>query len=194
MITDKIALFDMDGTLADYELSLRQHLESICSPGESVPEDIFRDQTEEYMERRIGLIKNQPNWWLNLPAMQSGFDLLNVAMNIGFEIHVLTNGPKSRPTAWEQKVAWCKKYMPDCVKITITQEKSLVYGRVLVDDYSRYVNNWLNQRPRGLAIMPLHTTNKNYSRPNVIHYDGTNLEEVRKAMQKAFDRKSGSIG
>jgi len=47
-----------------------------------------------------------------------------------------------------------------------------------------YVERWLSWRDRGLVIMPANEGNKNFSHPQVIRYDGSNLEVVKKAMER----------
>ncbi len=39
--------------------------------------------------------------------------------------------------------------------------------------------------------MPANDSNKNFSHPQVIRYDGTNLNRVKEAMIKAKNRKRG---
>ena len=126
------------------------------------------------------MIKNQTGWWANLPTFDLGWDIYHVLHELGFNIHVLTKGPRSSINAWSEKVVWCEKHLVDTRdSITITGDKGLVYGKVLVDDYPGYMNDWLEHRPRGLGIMPAHHYNKGYEHPNVVRYDGNNLEEVR---------------
>jgi len=68
---------------------------------------------------------------------------------------------------------------------------SSTYARVLVDDYPPYVLDWLAHRPRGLVIMPAQNYNADVTHPNVIRYDGTNLDRVIETMTRAFNRKPG---
>jgi hypothetical protein len=102
---------------------------------------------------------------------------------------ILTQGPKRNAFAWSGKKMWIDKELGEAVDITITRDKGLVYGKVLVDDYPAYIERWLRWRPRGLAIMPANDANKAFSHPQVIRYDGTNLAEIRAAMCAAKQRK-----
>jgi hypothetical protein len=70
--------------------------------------------------------------------------------------------------------------------VTITHDKGIVYGAVLVDDWPEYVTSWLEHRPRGLVIMPAHNHNVGFAHSQVVRYDGTNLDEVRTRMQIRF--------
>ena len=73
----------------------------------------------------------------------------------------------------------------------MTEDKGLVYGKVLFDDWPEYITSWLEYRPRGLVIMPNHPHNQGFKHPNVIRYIGSNWEEVRTALIKVRDRKPG---
>lgn len=101
---------------------------------------------------------------------------------------ILTQGPRKNPASWSGKKRWIDKNLGENVDITITRDKGLVYGKIFVDDYPGYLKRWLEWRPRGLAIMPVNKENKDFKHPNVISYDGTNLEEVKKAMQLIKER------
>ena len=100
---------------------------------------------------------------------------------------MLTKGPLSSPNAWSEKVEWCKEHLPDA-DVTISQNKALVYGRVLVDDYPPYFLPWLEHRPRGLVVCVAHPWNAEAAHPNVIRYTGENLDEVRARLRRAWER------
>jgi hypothetical protein len=84
---------------------------------------------------------------------------------------ILTKGPYNATSAWTEKVQWCREHIY-YVPITITEDKSLVYGKVLVDDWPPYVTQWLEWRPRGLVIMPDQPWNQDFIHPNVFRYRG----------------------
>jgi len=187
-----IALFDLDGTLVDYRRKLNQDLQSMKSMEESCIDVEFMgdDEIPSYMKSRINFIRNFPGWWVNLPVLDIGMDVYFQARMVGFQIHVLTKGPHKTITAWSQKAEWVRKHLDSDVLITMTEDKSLVYGKVLVDDFPPYIEGWLKHRPRGLVIMPAHPYNEGYKRGNVIRYiKGKNIEEVTEALRKAYDRK-----
>jgi len=52
---------------------------------------------------------------------------------------ILTQGPKKNPASWSGKKKWIDKNLGQDVDITITRDKGLVYGKVLVDDYPGYI-------------------------------------------------------
>lgn len=192
--TNKIALFDMDGTLFNYEYQMRESLSWLKSPSEPNPYEINVWDEEKYpwLTERMELIKKVPGWWANLPILKIGWDVYHIAKKIGFDIHTLTKGPSSKPHAWAEKVECLRaRFIEGDVTIHITEDKSVHYGRVLVDDYPKYIEGWLKHRCRGLVIMPVNDNNKDFRHENVIPaipYNEENLEEIRIALQAAFDR------
>lgn len=169
-MSEKIALIDMDGTVCDYTGAMNEKLRSIASPGEKDP--IFGGDGPEhraYISNRRSLIKRTPGFWRALKPIQDGFHVVNRMRKIGFNLNILTKGPERSTNAWTEKVEWCQQYIPEAT-VTITQDKGLVYGRVLFDDFPPYVEQWLKWRPRGQVIMLEHEWNKDYDHPNVFKY------------------------
>lgn len=189
----RIALFDMDGTLFDHDAQMRADLERIASPGETIPEILHDCENIPWMKARFDLIRRQPGWWRNLPYFELGWDVLSVCQHIGFCCHILTKGPKSNSNAWAEKVECIHHHLGRDFPIDIMgKDKDHRYGRVLVDDYPKYLEGWLEHRPRGLAIMPDHPYNRDFQHPNVIRYAGKeDMPLVEKVLQAAYDRKSG---
>lgn len=182
---ENIALFDMDGTLCDYENGLHDSLEMLKSPEEPPTPYVIRDNVPPYIKARANLIRGSEEWWEGLPPFKLGFDILEVAKDLGYEIMILTQGPRRNPVSWSGKKRWIDKHLGEDVNITITRDKGLMYGKVMVDDFPGYIERWLEWRPRGLVIMPASRENGSFYHSNVIRYDGTNLDEVRKAMEQA---------
>ncbi len=183
---ENIALFDMDDTLCIHHDQVLKDLEKIKSPGEKMPVELY-SKIPEYLKKRIELIRAQKNWWFNLKKRKIGFDILSIAKKAGYHIHIITKGPYKSINAWSEKVAWIRKYVP-YANITITEDKGLVYGKVLVDDYPEYAERWLEWRPRGLVIMPITQYNKDFEHPNVILYDGKNKKEIMKALMERIKK------
>ncbi len=182
---EKIALFDLDDTLADYAGQLLHDLRRIASENEP-PQQLWSNKP--YLSARRKIITSQVGWWLNLPKFQLGWDVLEAVKETGFSISVLTKGPKHKPNAWSEKLQWCDKHLPGYIDgVTICHDKALVYGAVLVDDFPAYIKAWLNNRPRGLVIMPAHDYNADLSHSNVVRYDGANLDEVKARLLARFE-------
>lgn len=187
-----IALFDMDNTLVDYDGGLAEVYETIRGPQDIPIKSWHNAEDFPYIKNRLNLIKMVPGWWRNLKRYQPGFDILEVALEIGFEVHVLTKGPEAKSRAWMEKLEWCRAELPKGVKVTITEDKSLVYGKVLVDDYPPYLGKWFDRRPRGLGIIPVNDFNSEYWHPQLIRYDHTDLyslDKVKKALETAYNRE-----
>lgn len=190
-MNDLIALLDMDGTIADLDSALERGLAKLAAPGEEPPPPYSPTNTDPpHIDARKTLLKRQPGFWRNLPPLQLGFDIVKMLVALKFEVHVLTKGPQNTTSAWTEKVDWVHQWLPG-TPVTITRDKSLVYGRVLVDDWPPYFEAWLKVRPRGLVICIAHPWNEAIDDPRVIRYDGTNLDQVRDALLYAKNRPAG---
>lgn len=180
-----VGLVDLDGTLANYSKGVLEGLEKLRGPDEEMVFPNFGEEPE-HIKNRIKAIRAQPGWWEDLEPLPLGFDILALLRKYGFRINILTKGPWSNSASWTEKVNWCRKYVPDAA-VTISEDKSIVYGKVLVDDYIPYVEGWLEYRPRGLVIMPAQPWNVGYEHPNVIRCDENNLHEVEIRLVKLLE-------
>lgn len=191
-----MALVDLDDTVADYSGSLREGMRRIQAPSEPAFQDRMHDREEPYMEARRKLIQRQSGFWRDLAPIARGFEIVEELRKQHFAIHVLTKGPKTTPNAWSEKKEWCDKHLPEAT-VTIAGDKSLVYGRVLVDDWPPYFTQWLQVRPRGLVICVAHPWNESFAKgaanehPNVFRYDGTDVNGLRHAVEAARSRAPG---
>lgn len=161
VVRESVALVDMDGTVADFDGKLQDDYKAVIGDDKVSPE------TEERIK---SLIKKQIGWWKNLNQIGLGTAIVEHLAQIGFRIMVLTKGPVRTTSAWTEKVEWCAKYLP-YADVTITHDKGLVYGKILVDDWPPYVERWLKWRPRGVVLMPDQAWNKDYSHPQVRRID-----------------------
>lgn len=199
-VEDRIALIDLDGTVAGYDSSLKEAMRSLQSPNEPVYGDRYtgnqlnHGKEPSYVEARRKMIQKQPGFWRGLKKLALGFDIVAELRELGFGLHVLTKGPATTPGAWGEKLEWCSENLPDAL-VTISQDKSLVYGRVLVDDFPPYFEGWLKVRPRGLVVCVAHPWNERFkdSHPNILRYDGTNRAELKRRLVQAYERKGGSL-
>jgi 5'(3')-deoxyribonucleotidase len=173
MAEKPIALFDLDGTLADYDGTMDNEMKLIATPEEIANGTYFpREQETEphHIKERRRLIKRQPGFWRNLRKFDLGFAVLDLARQAGFSIDILSKAPRTNFQAWSEKVQWCHDNLPmdEGIRVNLVEKKGLFYGRVLVDDYIPYVKDWLTYRPRGLVIMPAHPHNEGFQHPQVI--------------------------
>jgi hypothetical protein len=188
-----IALFDLDGSLADYDGAMVRDLDALRAPDEPpvTRANLWELDKREHVRARMRLIKGQPGWWLNLAPIPMGMEVLTLCERLGFDVHILTKGPKRHSLAWDEKVRWCQRHIGPEVDIHVTSDKGLVYGKLLYDDYPDYMLRWLRHRPRGLGIMPVGPHNRAFTHPNVVKWDGTNIEEVTRAVTAAKNRSPG---
>lgn len=196
--SDSIALVDLDGTVADYDGAMRKYQRRLQAPGE--PPYMGRYAGEEeppHIEARRKLIQSRPGFWRNLKPITHGFRVVGMMQDLGFSLYVLTKGPMGTPGAWSEKCEWCAQYMPGSI-VTITGDKSVVYGRVLYDDFSPYFLPWLQKRPRGLVVCNAHPWNESFKpggadeHPNVFRYHGSDDDEALRArLLRAYARAPG---
>jgi 5'-nucleotidase len=183
------ALIDADGTFLDFDGAMQRDLLKLMSPGE-VP--LLKAEDEHkypHIKARRDLIKAQPNWWANLEPRPEGMHIVELLRQVGFRLGILTRGPRHNYSAWEQKVRSFNTHIPDA-RVTITSdEKSLVYGRVLVDDWPIYIRPWLKARPRGLVVMPAQYWNEDFKHNRVFRYEGFHQDaELIKLLEAQRDR------
>lgn len=189
-----IALVDMDGTLCNYHQAIETDLRSIASNDEDIAymlEHAHDEDAPQWLKNRINIIRTAPGWWYGLQPLELGFNVYNMLRHLGYETHVLTKGPMHAVSAWSEKLQWCKKHLHTDTKVTITMDKGLVYGSVLVDDYPPYALSWLKWRKNGLVVMPAHQWNNDIQHPQITRYTGTNTDEIYERLAK---RKEEILG
>lgn len=184
-----ISLVDMDGTLAGYTEELNRRLKLMASPEElqATQTGFAWDSEPKYIRERMQVIKANPGFWTELPPLEDGFEILNVLHDLGYSIHILTKGPRYAPIGWMEKLTWCQKHIkpPINYDITITMDKGLVYGNVLVDDYPEYILRWLRWRKRGIVVMPDRPWNKDFEHSQVYRYTG-NIPGLLDVLDRAY--------
>lgn len=192
-----LALVDLDGTLADFAGAMRRDLAKLKAPEEPELQDWDDNKLPPHIKARWDLIKRQPNWWFNLEYLESGQFLVRTLQEVGYRVHILTRGPRKLATAWEQKVEWVLKNVPGA-EITIAPNKSMVYGKLLVDDWPDYVLPWLEHRPRGIVILPDQPWNRTpeiNNHPQIYrHVYGKNDDQIRLALMAHLKRLRDQAG
>ena len=177
-----LALVDLGDTLCDCSGALHEGLARLRGPGERA-EDEHRHPLAPHLEARRELVMAAPGFWACLPPLPLGMELLQLLRDEGFVVHVVTKGPRQSCAAWADKVAWCRQHLPG-VSVVVTDDKALVHGDVLVDDWLPYVERWQRRNGGGLAIVPAHPWNTNaVAWPRCVRYDGRNRPELRAALR-----------
>lgn len=190
---EPIALVDLDNTLCKYAEAMRRDMALLRAPCEYKHDLVAvnpKMPKQPHLRAREQLIRSQPGWWARLEPLEIGFQILKELRKLKFDIHILTKGPWKSYNAWTEKAEWCREHVPG-TPVTITQEKSLVYGRVLVDDWPPYYLSWLKVRPRGLVVVPAQPWNAGLAKdPRIVRYTGPkDLPVLRAALKKQFRRK-----
>jgi len=159
MPIDDIALLDMDGTVCDWHNRLERDLrETLGDARDKLP--------PETISKVEHLIRSKPGWYLNLEPLPLGFKIADTLRDIGFCIMVATKATPKATNAWSEKAAWCMKHLP-YAHVTVSEDKTLMYGKILVDDYAKFADPWLLRRPRGYVILPDQPWNQRYEHPRV---------------------------
>jgi len=156
---DNIALLDMDGNVCDWHNQLKRDLDRVLGPDRE-------KLSPETLTKVEHLIRSQPGWYLNLEPLPLGFKIAETLREIGFTIMVATKATPKATNAWSEKAAWCRKHLPYAL-VTVSEDKTLLYGKILVDDYQKFADPWLVRRPRGYVIMPDQPWNQGYEHPRV---------------------------
>lgn len=205
MIDDKTMLFDLDGSLVDYDTAMLDDLERTLSPVEienlhvnriSLADLYYSYPPVEWIETRRHIISRQVGWWKSLKEKEDGFKILKLAHDIGFDIHILTKASMNKPLSWMEKIEWCNEHIPYKHNKTITGDKGKVYGKVLFDDWPEYIHAWMRHRPRGLVIMPerkVYGQQELKDHPNVILWDDSEkaFMDIEIALHIAYNRPTG---
>lgn len=188
---EPVALVDMDGSVADFDGAMRHDLYRMASPGEEIDQYLRpgADDAPDWLKARKRLIKAQPGWWRNLKPLPLGINLYRIMVNLGFRTVVLTKGPSTSTNAWTEKVEWCQKHLPKS-PVCIVGDKGLVYGRILMDDYPAYIEQWLEWRPRGQVLMPDQPWNEDFEHPQVTRVSDCELDytKARGVLQAVLNR------
>ena len=179
----------MDGTLCDYDSALLRDLNLLRNPhAEPELKDIPHDGIAPWLQKRVDVICDNEHWWLNLETIGRGVQVFHFARSMGYRMMICTQAPRRNPNALSGKKRWLDKHFGVDLDFTLTRDKGLVYGRVLMDDYPKYILRWLAWRPRGLVIMPSRKWNLSFSHSQVVRLDDSDesLFAVLEALKKQF--------
>jgi hypothetical protein len=185
-LLEDIALIDMDGTIANYDMGIINGIEPFLNNEDKEwLKDIHNPNKPKHIKSLSKYIRTRNGFWEELPVIPDGLEIMKQIYKAGFNIHILTKGPFSSLNAWNEKITWCKNNLDTYFGsigidygISITSDKGLVYGKILFDDYVPYCQRWLTWRPRGLVIQLENEHNKEWIHPNVVKFNGKNIDEV----------------
>lgn len=195
MITEKnvTALIDLDGTLADLDEAVISKLMEMASPIEleDYAKNGLPNREVPYIRARRNLIMRQPGFWSSLGIIPDGLTVLNAIREIGFKPMILSKGPSTKYLAWAEKIQWVRENFPG-IPVTLTEDKSLSYGKIMFDDYKPYFQPWLDVRPRGLVICLATPDNEDIEpkyKDRVFRYHGQqDYEELYLRLKEAYER------
>jgi 5'-nucleotidase len=182
--SEPIALIDLDGSTADLDSEMQIRLTAMQSPGERI--DYNPNTNDPHIIARREMIKNQPGFWRGLKKIDRGFKIIQILRDLNYKLHALSKGPARIGMAWQEKFDWCREHLPDAL-VTLTEDKGLSYGKVLLDDWPPYIERWLEWRPRGLVISVAQAWNVDIEErfpQNVMRFDGSeeSLDRIRKRL------------
>ena len=174
-----IALVDLDGTLCDFSASILEGLAELREPGDRLLDETALNPPLHIIARRKKIM-SAPGFWRNLRPIPAGIRLIDLLTTLRFDTFVLTKGPSDNGLAWTEKFEWCRKHVPE-VRVIIAEDKAIVHGDVLVEDWPPYAIRWRNYCPNGLVIVPKQQWNvgENNDLVNAVRYDGENIAEIQ---------------
>lgn len=188
-----IALLDLDGSAADFDSAMRREWAKISSHDDPYP--LERTNEPYYYTARRDLIKSLPGFWSGLEPLRTGMLIKQALERHGFQIHVLTAGSLGHPPCWMEKIEWCNEHLPN-IPVTITRNKGLVYGAILVDDWLPYIDSWLKHRPRGLVICPAQPWNASLtslSHPQVYRVSELQILHHPERLDEVIEKRKAAL-
>lgn len=179
-----IALFDLDNTLCKYDEAIERDYNLAKAP----EDPIYSPENRKYphLRKLVDKIRTREGWWLELEKREEGFEILSVAIEVGFEIHIATQGPKGCPNAWGEKMQWVHKNVPG-VKVTVTEDKSFVHGDVLVDDFPDFLDAWLARDEKRYGILCPTKYNQDYEHESVFPYKYSR-SDIKERLESIYNK------
>lgn len=136
-----MVLLDMDGVLADYEAGCARVLTAMGANPASVPRSGWSFAAD--VEARLGAgaalefadLTSRPGFFAGLDPMPGAPLAVERMLDAGWTLVVCTSPRLSARTCASEKLDWLSQHTPGVSRsFTITKDKSLVRGHVLVDD------------------------------------------------------------
>lgn len=122
MKTQLIIHIDMDDVLVDFNSSTK------------IPAN------EKHLYHHPEIYKK--GFFLDLKPMPGAIAFINRLLMVkGFDVRILSQPVSGNPYSYIEKVHWIFSYLPQLAdKITLTQDKLLIKGDVLIDDNTKWMD------------------------------------------------------
>jgi hypothetical protein len=176
-----IFLFDMDCSLFDYQGAMVSELNKLANNDNEIitnKANLWHLDTNPLFEDKINKIKATPGFWKNLPPIELGFKVYELAKNLNFKIEILTKGPRRFPNAWAEKLECGQIHFGPKINVNVVSSKHLFRGEILYDDFPSYLSAWMKYNPESIGIMPVNSTNTKYFNKNLLRLEDTNFDEI----------------
>jgi len=136
-----IILIDQDGVLANYEERMldifhEEHPEIPRIPHEELTEfNTHKAYSEEYWEE-IENIALRPDFFRSLPPIDGAIEGVQELLRLGVGVRICTAPKKIFKHCVGEKYEWIHRHFGQKMvnKITLTRDKTLVRGEILIDD------------------------------------------------------------
>lgn len=180
----KTILYDVDGTLFNFEKKIIQDLNAMNSPNEQEITALYREDIPDHLWDRMTYIKNQPGWWFTLPKIDNGFKLWEFTKNRGFRHVIVAKAPSCNELAIAEKIINIRKHFGRNVPFHIVSDeesyvKTDVKGDIIVEDSAMFAENWLEANPLGWSILMDNKYNKDFNHDRCVRFNGAFTEELR---------------
>lgn len=176
-MSQKIAFVDLDGTLANYDRGMIEHLcvlNAGCLSAEEIS-GLFKETSGSrerpiWLENQKQMVHCLPEFWESLSVLAGGWAALVELQSLDYEIHIVTKIPRSAlAVAAKAKIEWCRKHLALLLglhmNLHLTTDKKVFKGDLLMDDWPPYIDAWLKTNPDGVVWMPSWGYNGNYTPP-----------------------------
>lgn len=142
--------FDMDGVVADFD----KYVDDVGI--KRYPQGTMDTKTKREFWKQIGEI---PHFYSHLEPIPEGVALFN-ALKEKYPVAIITGVPTPKGnnmTAALDKIQWAKKYLsPDVPVYAVKKENKARFclgeKDVLIDDYQKNVNSWMEQSGTGITF------------------------------------------
>ena len=145
--------FDMDGVLANFKKGMVELAGFVHHPehGWNEAEDA----------RLWAAVRKVDHFYDKLEPLPGSLELFHeMHRRYGDRCEILTGIPKPNrhiDTAGEDKVSWCRRFLPEGVKVNVVYSKEKKYfcdgvGSVLIDDFSENIEAWEEHGGTGVTF------------------------------------------